>query len=64
MLPFNENKRKRQGLTVEQKKWVCEQKKSEPAITWKNLALLFLKHSNFLHSNFFTFFTFLILIAY
>ena len=41
MLPFNENKkRKRQGLTVEHKKWVCEQKKCEPAITSKNLALL------------------------
>ena len=29
MPPFTENKkRKRQGLTVEQKKWICEQKKT------------------------------------
>ena len=42
MLPFDLNKkRKRQALTLEQKKWICEQKKSEPAITYKNLALLF-----------------------
>ena len=38
MLPFPENKkRKRQALTVEQKKWICERKKTEPAITHKNI---------------------------
>ena len=42
MLPFPESKkRKRQALTVEQKKWICERKKTEPAITHKNIALLF-----------------------
>ena len=46
MLPSIKNKKRmRQGLTVEQKNWACEQK-SKPAITYKNLALLFIETFN------------------
>ena len=43
MLPFNETKKRKrpERLNMRQKQWLCEQKKSEPTITEKNLALLF-----------------------
>ena len=38
MLPFNETKKRKrpERLNMQQKKWLCEQKKSEPTITEKN----------------------------
>ena len=43
MLPFNETKKRKrpERLNMRQKQWLCEQKKSEPTITEKSLALLF-----------------------
>ena len=38
---YQNKKRRRQGLNMEQKRWICEGKKTEPAFTDKNLALLF-----------------------